>query len=488
MNNLYKSILLALLAGLAAYGCGSSGSSSMEMPGNNNNQNNVLNGVTLMSSKQGQSVGLVDADGDGIADKVVGAPYAVTSVNTGAVLIYKGNSTGGFSSSPSNLLTGDDNLGFSFVKLTKGSSANPDNIEMFAVGAINGSGDGPTDSSLCGTVSVYKAGNNGPQLVTKLSGDGATAKFGLSLAAGDLNGDGYTDIVIGAPFNTNDAALYMQGAAYVYLGPDFSAATRKTLYASATNKGLGWAVATGDINGDGKADLLISTSGKVLGFYGGTSFAPVIDSPDVTISSTAAGFGKAIAVIGDINADTCGEIAIGAPGAIINNNRDTGSVYIIKGGTGNRTISNADTSADKIVRIDGNALFDRLGGSIVSLGDVDNPVDGKPDFAVSATTADVNAGDISGKVYLLKGKDISNTTTLAANATAFSGSMKDQNYGTFLAPAGNGKLLIGAPTANMNTGSVFMVDLATGQVVAGGSSGGGSGGGLDCISMPGMCM
>lgn len=476
MNKIYKPILLALFGGLAAYGCGSSGSSSMEMPGNNN-QNNVLNGVTLMSSKQGQSVGLVDADGDTIPDKVVGAPYAVTSTNTGAVLVYKGDSAGGFSLSPSNLLTGDDNLGFSFAKLQKGSSTNPDNIEMFAVGAINGSGDGQIDASLCGTVSIYKSGSDGPQLVTKLSGDGAMAKFGLSLAAGDMNDDGYTDIAVGAPFNTNAPSLYMQGAVYVYLGPDFSATTRKTLYASTTNKGLGWAVATGDINGDGKSDLLISATGKLLGYYGGTSFAPVIGSPDVAISSTAAGFGKAIAVIGDIDADTYGEIAIGAPNAVINNNRDTGSVHIIKGGTGNRTISNADTSADKIVRIDGNALFDRLGASIVSVGDVDG--DGKQDFAVSATMADVNTGDISGKVYLFKGKDISSTTTLA-NATAFNGTIKDQAYGTFLAPAGNGKLLIGAPASNMNTGGVSMVDLATGQLVPGGSSGGSAGDGGDC--------
>lgn len=474
MNKIYKFILLSLFAGLSAYGCGSSGSSSTETTTTNNT---VLNGVTLMSSKQGQAVGLVDVDSDGIADKVVGAPYAVTSTNTGAVLVYKGDSTGGFSSSPSNLLTGDDNLGFSFVKIQKGSSTNSDNIEMFAVGAMNGSGDGPTDASLCGTVSIYKAGSSGPQLVAKLSGDGAMAKFGLSLAAGDLNDDGYTDIAVGAPFNTNAPSLYMQGAVYVYLGPDFSATTRKTLYASTAYKGLGWAAATGDINADGKIDLLISASGKILGFYGGTSFAPAIGTPDVIISSTAAGFGKAIAVIGDINADSYGEIAIGAPNAVINSNRDTGSVYIIKGGTGSRTISSADTSVDKIVRIDGNALFDRLGASIVPVGDVDS--DGKADFAVSSTMADVNTGDISGKVYLFKGKDISSVTTLA-NASAFNGTIKDQAYGISLAPAGNGKLLIGAPASNMNTGGVSMVDLATGQIVPEGSSGGSSGGGGDC--------
>ncbi len=474
MNKTYKSILLALFAGLAAYGCGSSGSSSMEMPGNSNQNTqttNVLNGVTLMSSKQGQSVGVADVDGDGIADKLVGAPYAATSSKTGAVVVYKGISGGSFSSTPTSVISGDDNAGFSFVKLGKGAN---DSSEQFAIGAISGDGD---DVSLSGSVSIYKPGSNGPQLVKKIAGEGPMDKFGVSIAAGDLNNDGYTDIVVGAPFNTNDASLYQSGAVYVYFGPDFTTTARKTLYASSANKGLGWAVATGDISGDGIADILISASGKVLGFYGGSAFAPAIGSPDVSISSTATGFGKAIAVIGDVSSDSYGDIAIGAPGSVINNNRDTGSVYVIKGGTGNRTISNADTSADKIVRVDGTALFNRFGSSIVAVGDVD--ADGKPDFAVGATTTDVNANDISGKVYLFKGKDINASTTLA-NSTSFNGTIKDQAYGTFLASAGNGKLLIGAPTANMNTGGVSMVDLATGTVVADGSSGGATGGGGDC--------
>jgi hypothetical protein len=434
-----------------------------------------------MGSQQGKSAGLADVDGDGIPDKVVGAPYATTSTNTGAALVYKGDSTGGFSSTPSSLLTGDDVFGASFVKLAKSSN---DTAERFAVAALYGDGD---DVSLSGSVSIYEGESGGPKLIKKLAGEGPLDRFGFSLAAGDLDGDGYNDLIVGAQYNTPSSLLYQQGAVYVYFGPDFTRII--PLRATSANKGLGWAVAAGDINGDGKADLLISASGKVLAYYGGTSFAPVIDAPDVTISSTSAGFGKAVAVIGDINADTYGEIAIGAPGAVITvnsiANRDTGSVYIIKGGTGIRTISNADTSVDKIVRIDGNALLDRLGSSIVPVGDVD--VDGKADFAVSAPLADVNTSDTSGKVYLFKGKDINASATLA-NATAFKGSMIDQSYGTFIAPAGTGRLMIGAPTANMNTGSVFMVDLATGEVVTEGSSGGGTGGGLDCTSMPGMCM
>ena len=481
MNHLFKYILPALCVSLTVYGCGSGSSSTVEMQSSNTN---VLNGVTLMGSQQGKSAGLADVDGDNITDKVVCAPYATTSTNTGAILVYKGDSTGGFSSSPSSLLTGDDVFGASFVKLAQSSN---DTAERFAVAALYGDGD---DVSLSGSVSIYEGESSGPKLIKKLAGEGPLDRFGFSLEAGDLDGDGYNDLIVGAQYNTPSSLLYQQGAVYVYFGPDFTRSI--ALRATSANKGLGWAVAAGDINGDGKADLLISASGKVLVYNGGASFGdgsatPVsVDSPNLTVKSTASGFGKAMAVIGDVNGDGVSEIAIGAPNAVVGANRDTGTVYIVKGtATGTVDLGAATPPADLIVKINGAALFDRFGSSIVPVGDVDG--DGKADFAVSAPLADVNTNDTSGKVYLFKGKDIDTLTTLA-NATAFKGSMIDQSYGTFIASAGPGRLMIGAPTANMNTGSVFMVDLATGEVVTGGSSGGSTGGGLDCTSMPGMCM
>ena len=209
MNKLFKYILPVLCACLTAYGCGSSGSSTMEMPSSNTN---VLNGVTLMGGQQGKSAGLVDVDGDGISDKVVGTPYATTATTTGAVLVYKGDSTGGFSSAPSSLLTGDDLFGSSFVKLSKASNSD---TEKFAIGSIYGDGD---NVSLSGSVSIYQGGSGGPQLIKKLAGEGPLDRFGFSLAAGDLDGDGYNDLIVGAQYSTPSSLLYQQGAVYVYFG------------------------------------------------------------------------------------------------------------------------------------------------------------------------------------------------------------------------------------------------------------------------------
>jgi len=444
---------------------------------NNNSTSNTSASLALAGSKQGQSVGFADLDGDGIADKIVGAPYSsTTSSQTGALLVYKGNSTG-YSTIPTSVLLGDDNLGYSFVNL---GDIDGDGKEDFAAGSIHGSGDGTGETSLCGSVTIYKGGSG--QVIKKLAGDGPMDKFGFALAAGDLNNDGTNDLIVSAPFNTNDPALYQSGAVYAYFGPDFGAATREALYATSMNKGLGLAVAAGDVNGDNVVDLLISASGKVLVYYGNANFAPSLNAPDLALTSTASGFGKSLVVIGDLDGDNKKEIAVGAPNATINNNRDTGSVYIVKGSAaGTVNVNASPPPADLIVRIDGEGPFNRFGSSIAAIGDVD--ADGIPDFAVGAPMADVTTGTgqniLSGKVYVFKGKDISSSATIAG-ATVFTGKVKNQGYGTSLAIGKGGQILIGAPRSNADTGGVDMIDPATGQAVPGGSSGGATGGSGDC--------
>lgn len=451
-----RTIISLILLIFIAAGCGGGTATS----GGNSNPNN---GKTASSApiKLGFSGGFVDADGDGIADMAIGAPNAVIGANLGAVYIYKGNSSGGYSSSPAFTLKGDDNFGYNLAKL--------DN-DVFAVTAINGDGD---DSSLCGSVYIYKGSTNGPTLIKKLGGEGPVDMFGFTIASGDLNNDGNKDIIIGAPYHTNEPALYKSGAVYIYFGPDFT--NRIALYASSTNKGIGWKAATGDINNDGISDLLISASGKVLGFYGGALFAPIINTPDLTISSSASTFGRTIAVLGDLNSDGYKEIAIAAPNAVVTlgivSNRDTGSLYIVKGGTGARTVNlnSSPAPADLIVRIDGADLFDRFGSSIAA---VDADGDSLTDIAVGAPTAD-SAHIMSGKVYLFPGKLIGSATTIANATVVFNGDAMHQGFGYFLASGQNAKLQIGAPWSNKYSGKFFIGDLVTG------GTGGGGGGGDD---------
>ncbi|HEY6011824.1 MAG TPA: FG-GAP-like repeat-containing protein, partial [Nitrospirota bacterium] len=432
--------------------------------------------LNFAGSRQGQATGFADVDGDGIADKLVGAPYATTTADqTGAVLVYKGSTTG-FSSFPTAVFTGDDNFGYSIAAIGND----------FAVGAIHGNGE---DVSLSGSVTIYRGGGNGA-VVKKLSGEWPMDKFGLSLAAGDLNGDGSADLVVGAPFNTNDPALYQAGAVYVFFGPDYATSIR--LYASAANKGLGWSIATGDTNGDGIDDLVVSATGKVLVFFGNTTaFAPAIDAADITFTSAGAGFGKAIAVIGNIDGVAGGEIAIGSPNALVSLNtvtsRDVGSVSIVNGNGSspiNLDTATAGPAGPLITRLNGEKLFSRFGSSITVLGDINNG--GKPDLAVGAPTQDVDWNILSGMVYVFKGEDIAAGNPWTG-ISAFSGKVRDHSYGTSLAggilsgaTGTMNALLIGAPRSNAGTGGVDMVNPATGQLVAGGSSGGTGGDSGDC--------
>jgi hypothetical protein len=134
--------------------------------------------------------------------------------------------------------------------------------------------------------------------------------FGCSVAnAGDLNGDGYTDLVIGA---------YGAKKAFVYYGsPSFDGASDVTIADRTGELYFGRSVANaGDLNGDGYTDLVIGTYGanKAFVYYGGPGFDGI---SDVTIAdhTGASYFGYPVANAGDLNSDGYTDLVIGANGA-----------------------------------------------------------------------------------------------------------------------------------------------------------------------------
>lgn len=500
MNRYIFSFLLLLSFGLTAYGCGSSGSSSTEAisdsSSDSSDDNNSGLTVSLASSNLGTSGAFMDVNSDGLADQVVTAPYASSSPQIGATLIYLASSAG-FSSTPIEL-TGEGeggSFGSSFLPIDiDGDGKKTD----FAVGALNAEGDAP----LSGAVYIYKGGA-APTLVVKLKGEEAMDKFGWRIASGDVNGDGKNDIVVSALYNTHDQ--FQGGAIYVYLGDGtaVSETPAVTLYDNAgASKGLGYSVTAGDINGDGIADIIAGESARVLVWYGknalsneNTSFS----SPDVTIygapsgstSKYGSGFGKAVAIIGDIDEDGINDIAIGNPNRGTYNTYDNkGSVYIFKGSSypSGTIIYEDDANGYKIAKITGENNQDRFGSFILPVGDavgMDTMTPGgKPDFIVSAVWGDADTQKAAGTAYLFSGEHVSEMTDMSASHAEmeYNGDANGSGFGTFVSvteEGPDGVLLIGSPFTSEGTGSVEMIKLSDGSSVTGGATGGTSDDGSD---------
>jgi hypothetical protein len=434
------------------------------------------------ASQRGTSGAVVDYDGDGSPDLLVGAPFAAYAGGVGAVFVHRGSASG-FEESPAWTLTGGDNFGSQVVEV---GDIDGDGRADFAIAAANGDG---AEASLSGTVTVFRGGAEG-QVLRVLGGEQALDRFGASVTGGcDLDADGKPDLVIGATGHSPGPDRYLGGAYYVYFGPDLGDAARKKIPATLQTGILGFASACGDVNADGIDDLVVSAiwthgviwhASKVLAFHGKAGFAPDADQADLTVHSTASHFGDALAVLDDLDGDGFREIAIGVPAfyaipapSVANPMTSLkGRVFLVRGGAGTRTVNLSPPPGTPIpallTTLTGQDYLERFGSSVASLGDVDG--DGRPDLAVGAPhghapgATSLDSGGTSGRAYVFHGKDLSTTgaTTPASVGTLLSRPGRTLHYGTFLLPftRGGPRLLVGAPTADRQAGAVYVEDLS----------------------------
>ena len=267
-------------------------------------------------------------------------------------------------------------------------------------------------------------------------------KFGYSVSsAGDVNGDGLDDIIIGAP---NGAANF--GRAYIYYGGlNFNTTADIILTGDEAYSSFGKVSAAGDVNGDGYSDVIVGASeygsfiGKAYIYYGGTSMNT---TADVIISGEAASnyFGYSVSEAGDVNNDGYSDVIVGAYGY----NSYTGKAYIYYGGTSMNNV------ADVIMT--GEAAYNHFGSSVSGAGDVNG--DGYSDVIVGAE----RYNSFTGRAYLYYGSSVMNNVADVI-ITGVDGSSA---FGSSVSGAGdvNGDgysdLIIGAAYYSSDTGRAYI--------------------------------
>jgi len=284
------------------------------------------------SQQAGYTVGLGgDLSGDSDSDVVVGAyKHAENGTNSGAVYVANGPVTAGYLADATTTIIGTEagaRLGFTVSVV---GDLDGDGVSDLAVSADRADGEDDEDVG-----KVYVFYGPLPYDITEADadsvrmGDGASAYAGRSIAgAGDIQGDGLDDLLIGAP-GTNLGAD-SQGAAYVVPGPVADVAGLAgagiQMVGEAGDDQAGTSVAGDfDFDGDGNVDVAVgarysdaggSDGGSVYTVYGPLSGVVSLSAASYIITGTADdGLGASLAGFGDAEADGYDEILIGSPGA-----------------------------------------------------------------------------------------------------------------------------------------------------------------------------
>ena len=252
-----------------------------------------------------------DVNGDGYADVLVGAyRYDNGQTDEGQACVFYGSASGLSSTAMWTAESNQTNAGFGYSVGTAGD-VNGDGYSDVIVGVPwydNPQGDE-------GAAFVYHGSPDGLSATANWTAEGNQdgAQFGLSAAtAGDVNGDGYADVIIGAPYYHAGSGY---GGAFVYFGSASGlGATPAWTASSSQGGGFGYSVgAAGDVNGDGYGDIIIGAPGSWAFVYHGSASGPSM-LPDWTAQGDGIDpqFGTSVGTAGDVNGDGFADVIVGA--------------------------------------------------------------------------------------------------------------------------------------------------------------------------------
>jgi Secretion system C-terminal sorting domain/FG-GAP repeat len=433
--------------------------------------------------------GAGDVNGDGIPDIIVGSPLFAqisglsggkitgfgTIAATGAAFIYYGSNPNGPSTSPSVVLQPSGMaagalFGYSVSTIGNAGGTANSGVIVGAPGDQVIKSEGFSTTFAIGKAYVYAAATDFPSTGTPIldatpdltlflpssafgpGGPNHNVLYGLSVAdAGDVNGDGFDDIVVGSPIYNNT------GRVDIYYGSvgGFTNTSGNNILGEIAGENFGFSLSSaGDFNDDGISDLVVGAPGCIATasivlvghayvFYGdskgilagndfnarGTAGQTLTQPGDVPGSL----FGFSVSTAGDVNNDQIGDLVIGAP-LMLTGHGATGNAYVYYGGTTNSKgkFTAAQSTATLSSPRTGSGINLLFGFSVANAGNVTGDVSGDLVIGEPGSVSVSNpllktldnitpsTSPVSGKAYVFAGNSGTGIVTGVTPATTIS--------------------------------------------------------------------